>query len=80
MSKSNDRRKWFIDRIGKRVFRNDVSCQCEICQNISKLGLVINDYMQAEYLFDCEVEFTMEGVKLMYFDTMEEVNEFIKNG
>ena len=77
---TNDRRNWFISRIGKRVFRNDVSCQCKTCQNITKLGLVINDEMDAEDLYYHETDLSIEGVKIRYFDYKEEVNEFMKNG
>jgi hypothetical protein len=72
----NERLNWFIDRIGKRVFRNDVTCQCETCQNISKSGIVIEDNMHAEYLYDCEGVYSIEGAKLRYFDTKEEVLEW----
>ena len=33
-----NRKQWFIDRIGKRVYRGQTSCQCETCKRISKEG------------------------------------------
>lgn len=62
------RRQWFIDRIGKRVFREDVFCQCETCKRISKEGLIINDEMHAIYLHDVECISNAEGHKLKYRD------------
>ena len=48
------RKQWFIDRIGKRVYRGQTSCQCESCKRIGKEGLIISDLMHAEYLYDVE--------------------------
>lgn len=54
---------WFKERIGKRVFRTESSCQCEICIKVGKVGLVIMDNLHAQYLFDCQNE-----LGLFYFD------------
>jgi hypothetical protein len=52
--------QWFIDRIGKRVFRDkDISsyiCSCDICKNIFEKGLIILDKEHAQYLFDVQNE------------------------
>jgi hypothetical protein len=41
--------KWFIDRIGKRVYR-DHSCPCDACQRVEKEGIVIIDMEHAQYM------------------------------
>jgi hypothetical protein len=55
--------KWFKDRVGKRVFRNESSCKCSFCTFNQKNGLIINDEMNAQYLFDMQNE-----LQLKYFD------------
>ena len=65
-----ENRQWFIDRIGKRVFRTDTKC-CAVCAEIYKNGLVIHDETHASYLNDISAEL---GVR--YFDTKQEVVEY----
>ena len=48
--------QWFIDRIGKRVFRDKNFCSCEVCKNIFENGLVILDKQHATYLWDVQAE------------------------
>lgn len=52
--------KWFLNRIGKRVFRlTDTHC-CAKCQDILINGLVIHDKQSADYLFLCQNEMNLE--------------------
>lgn len=67
-----NRKQWFIDRIGKRVYRGSISCTCESCQKVEKEGLVISDNDHANYLYDCEREL---GVR--YYDSLEEVKSAV---
>jgi len=73
-------RQWFVDRIGKRVYRKPLTCKCNSCQ---KCYVDIWDGKQngeqncsreqhADYLFLCHNEM---GIK--YFDTMEEAKNAI---
>ena len=55
--------KWFKDRIGKRVFRTQSKCQCEVCKKVGEIGLIIDDDFHAQYLYDCQNE-----LGLYYFD------------
>ena len=48
--------QWFLDRIGKRVYRDDTTCQCKVCKDVGAHGLIIQDKAHAYYLFDCENE------------------------
>lgn len=54
---------WFIDRIGKKVYRDKDICSCEHCQLNKINGVKIIDLDHAQYLFDMQNEM---GVK--YFD------------
>jgi hypothetical protein len=48
------RRQWFLDRIGKRVFRKPNGCSCATCEKITKEGLIIADESHAIYMHDAE--------------------------
>jgi hypothetical protein len=48
--------QWFIDRIGKRVYRDKNICTCEHCINVFKHGVIISDKEHAQYLFDIQNE------------------------
>lgn len=69
------REQWFIDRIGKRVFRNNTFC-CDACTEVYHQGLIVADKDHASYIQACEAEFSAAGDELRYFDTKEEVLEF----
>ncbi len=57
---------WFKERIGKKVYRTESKCPCEICKKIGKIGLYIADNLHANYLYDCQNE-----LDLFYFDKKE---------
>jgi hypothetical protein len=54
--KTNHYLQWFIDRIGKRVFRDSVTCTCTVCTHVEKEGLIINDKEHADYLFNVQLD------------------------
>jgi len=60
-------RDWFLDRIGKKIYRNNTYC-CEHCYKVYKEGLLLADEMHANYVYDCY----SEDRYLMYFDTRAE--------
>lgn len=66
----NTRRKWFQDRIGKRIFRGH-TCSCEPCKIIEQTGLIVQDELHADYLCEIEAEYNYEGHPLRYVDTTE---------
>ena len=70
---AKDRQQWFLDRIGKRVFRNDDGCKCPSCLDVSANGIVIASEEHARYLDMIEAT---PGMEIRYFDTKEEVLEF----
>ena len=47
---------WFRERIGKRVYRTEADCRCEICKKVGEIGLIVNDRLHAQYLYDCQNE------------------------
>lgn len=63
-------KKWFLDRIGKRVFRdpNNPPCGCNTCNDIEKNGMIITDQNHAEYMYDIHLEFAQGGYYLNYRD------------
>ena len=68
------RRQWFLDRIGKRVFRGPASCPCPTCTNVTNEGLIIHDEVHATYLHDIEGISHMDSDHpITYVDTKEEV-------
>lgn len=32
--------QWFKDRVGKRVYRTEGTCPCEVCKKVAEVGLV----------------------------------------
>ena len=42
-------KKWFINRISKRIYRNPVKC-CATCEEVNKNGIVVRDEQHADYL------------------------------
>jgi hypothetical protein len=58
--------KWFIDRIGKRIYRKNNICNCAVCLNVHEVGLIIADEMHAIYLYDCQ------ELDLIYYDLPDE--------
>ena len=55
--------KWYKDRIGKRVYRTESQCKCDVCTKVGEVGLIIADELHAQYLYDCQNE-----LYLYYFD------------
>jgi hypothetical protein len=74
------RKQWFIDRIGKRVFRPAGTCNCNACRRVERDGLVIEDKNHAEYLLDVEGCSGMKEGEMpwRYFDTPEEVATYVE--
>jgi hypothetical protein len=54
--------QWFIDRIGKRIYRKNNICNCPTCWNVYEEGLIITDKDHAIYLYDCQ------EMDLMYYE------------
>lgn len=61
-------KQYFLDRIGKRIYRNDSGCTCRDCKNIVENGLIINDEQHADYLFQTQNEYMAESIDLNYRD------------
>ena len=73
MKTINPREQWFLDRIGKKVYRNSTGCSCPSCVGSYQEGLVIADEQHAGYLYELEGSYAADGDVLTYFDTIEEV-------
>ena len=51
---------WFIERIGKKVYRDRNICSCDYCQDIKVNGITIKDLNHAQYLLDIQNQFKIE--------------------
>ena len=72
-----NRIQFFIDHIGKRVFRLRNECKankgqnCAHCEDVYQNGLIVEAELQASYLASVEAE-----TGIMYFATIEERDEY----
>ena len=57
------RQDWFINRIGKRIYRHTKKKCCMVCDTVYEYGLIIYSRFHAEWLYVCQNE---EG--LIYSD------------
>lgn len=57
--------KWFLNRIWKRVYRDDTECKCEDCAEVAKNGLIIADKDEAYnlYVYHCESGINYRDIK-----------------
>jgi hypothetical protein len=76
MKTITEREQWFLDRVGKRVWRNKNYCDCNTCDVVYTKGLMITDSLHAGYLWAVEGDYYREGFPLKYFDTPEERDAF----
>ena len=60
--------QWFIDRIGKVIYRDKNDCGCPICLKTEKNGVKIIDKMHAEALYEHQNAYTYDGTDLNYRD------------
>ena len=65
---------WFIQRIGKRIYRNsqspDHDNQCSNCRDVSHYGLTVRNEPHAEYLAMIDADFASEGIISNYRDEL----------
>jgi len=67
---------WFVERIGKTIYRNKTTCSCGVCQGVYERGLILADKFHASYVTDLTGQSNMEGYPLQYFDTEKERDEY----
>lgn len=67
-------KQWFIECIGKKVFRDTNKCNCQVCVDVFNNGLVISDENHANYLFDIQNELGYN-----YIDARERIDILIQN-
>jgi len=60
--------QWFIDRIGKRIYRDDDFCSCPNCPRIAKEGFIISDEYHARELYVVQMDWIADGTELNYRD------------
>lgn len=52
--------EWFNSRIGQRVYRDAIGCNCKACQFVKENGLIVTDEMHADYLAHNAIELGIE--------------------
>lgn len=60
-------KQWFIERIGKRIYRDSRTC-CLHCADVGENGLLVCDEQHASYLAGVDADFGSEGVFSNYRD------------
>lgn len=70
------REQWLMDRIGRIVYRPKTNCTCDICNQVYLHGVMIADKDHAQYLSEMEIEYTLDGTPMEYFDTRQEAIDF----
>jgi hypothetical protein len=50
----NERKKWFLDRVGKKIYRDKIFCDCSVCKRVENEGVFVLDKNHALYLLDIE--------------------------
>lgn len=61
-------KRWFIKRIGKRIYRDHHKC-CNHCDEAFENGLIVIDRQHADYLASIDHDLANEGIYLNYRDT-----------
>lgn len=61
-------KQWFLDRIGKRIYRDKLSCDCDTCNNNEAHGLIVCDELHANYLSMIDHDYALEGTYCNYRD------------
>jgi hypothetical protein len=61
-------KEWFIDRIGKRIYRDSRRYCCATCLEVEKEGVIVCGETHATYLADVDMDFGAEGVFSNYRD------------
>lgn len=61
-------KQWFLDRIGKTIYRDPNNCSCHICKDRNINGVTITDRLHALYLYDIQYDYEAEGLTLNYRD------------
>jgi hypothetical protein len=60
-------KSWFMKRIGKRIYSDDIKC-CSQCSKNYKNGLIVSDERHADYLSMIDHHFAFEGIYFNYRD------------
>lgn len=71
-----NRKQWFLDRIGKRVYPQNPLCPCDVCLSFFNKGYFISDKMIADDLSEGEALGKIEGESNRFFDSIKERDEF----
>ena len=68
---TNKTKQWFLDRVGKKIFRTKSKCSCPACTHVYNDGLYLLNELHANYAYDNSLE-----LDIHYFDTVEERDNY----
>jgi hypothetical protein len=60
--------RWFLNRIGYKVYRDDDGCKCKSCKDVVEKGIEVFDRDHARYLSQIDCDFACDGTYLNYRD------------
>lgn len=60
-------KEWFVERIGKRIYRKD-NDYCPSCAETAEHGLIVIDENHAEYLAGIDADFAACKLEMNYRD------------
>lgn len=73
-----ERYKWFQSKVGSTLYRSANGCSCLHCLKAQEYGIFVTDKQHASYLYDFECDYNREGTPLRYFDSRQEVEDWLK--
>lgn len=50
----------FIERIGKRIYRDETNCHCESCEEVTKNWMIVFDEIHAKDLHSVSWDYHIE--------------------
>lgn len=61
-------KEFFIERIGKRIYRDKQIHCCTHCDDVGENGLIVMNEQHADYLAMTDTEFANQGIYSNYRD------------
>lgn len=63
-----ERKKWFLSKVNKKIIPNKTICQCDDCKDMEKNGILIENKRQALSFFMNECMSKVENKEITYSD------------
>lgn len=69
---NEERRKWFIKKAGRRIYRTCLPNSSPADEVVYNMGQIVYNREHAEYLFERENKFRLQGTPVTYFGSKPE--------